>query len=91
MIFSNVINSIKQAALVSGYSRAAIELENLTDEQLVVAGLSRHLLAQGYAGYPWREEETQAIPDNVSQLDAISNATVSVNQNSITPPTIKAA
>ena len=91
MIFNNMKKAIKQAIFVSGYSRAAIELQKLTDEQLAVAGLSRNLLAHGYAAYPWREEDTQAIPDNVSQLDATNDATVSVNQNPILPQTTKAA
>ena len=91
MIFTNMTNAIKQAILVSGYSRAAIELQKLTDEQLAVAGLSRNLLAHGYAAYPWRDEDTQAIPDNISQFDATNNATVSVNPNPIMPQTTKAA
>ena len=92
MIFTKMKKAIKEAILVSGYSRAATELRKLTDEQLVVAGLSRKLLAHGYAAYPWREEvDAQIIPDNVSLLNATSNATTSLNQTPIMPKTPKAA
>ena len=97
MTFTNMKKTIKEAIFVSGYSRAAIELQKLTDEQLVVAGLSRKLLARGYAAYPWREEvDAQIIPDNVSRLNATNKATVSasaksVNQTPIMPQTPKAA
>ena len=90
MILTKLKNSVKQAVYISGYSRAAIDLQKLTDEQLTVAGLSRKLLERGYAAYPWCEESETQIADigtgNVSILN-----TTSVNQISIMSQTTKAA
>ena len=92
MIFTKMKKAIREAILVSGYSRAAIELQKLTDAQLIDAGLSRKLLARGYASYPWREKvDAQVIPDNVSTINATKNATISLNQTPIMPKTPKAA
>jgi len=103
MIFTKMKKAIKEAIFVSGYSRAAIELQKRTDEQLVVAGLSRKLLARGYAAYPRREEvDAQVIPDNVSTLNTAKNtakngtknsatSAISLNQTPIMPKTPKAA
>lgn len=83
-----IFTKIKKAILVSGYSRAAIQFQQLTDEQLASAGLSRRLLKLGHKAYPWREGvKAQGIPDNVSSL----NAAKSVNPTSIMPQAPKAA
>ena len=96
MSFKKIINSIHNAFLVSGYSRTAKALFQLSDRQLEDLGISRALLKRGYAAYPWRvEAEAQAIPDNVSQLyatiNATNSATTSLNQTPIMPKTPKAA
>ena len=90
MIFAKLKNTIKEAVYISGYSRAAIELQNLTDEQLVVAGLSRKLLERGYAAYPWCEESETQIADSGTSNVSMFN-TQSVNQISVMPQAIKAA
>ncbi len=70
MNFTKIKKSIKEAFMISGYSRTAIELLKLSDRQLEDIGISRALLKKGYTAYPWREEVLdQVIPDNVSSLN----------------------
>lgn len=92
MSLKRIINSIKEAFIVSGYSRTAIALLQLSDRQLEDLGISRDLLKRGYAAYPWRvEAESQAIPDNVSSLNQAKSEKVSSNESPIMPQTPKAA
>jgi len=73
MIFSKIMKGIKEAFIVSGYSRTAIELRNLSDSQLADIGVSRELLLLGAKGYPWRDEKVKpstVIPSNVTKLKA---------------------
>jgi len=87
-MFTKTINRIKEAFMVSGYSRTAKELLKLSDAQLKDIGVSRELLKTGYSGYPWRKEaEAAIIPNNVTQL---KNARVIAN-SPIMPPRPKAA
>ena len=88
MIFTKIKNRIKEAFIISGYSRTAKELLELSDRQLEDIGFSRALLKRGVSAYPWREESLiQVIPDNVSNL----NTTKIVAQTPIMPQTKKAA
>jgi len=69
MIFSKIKTRIKEAFIVSGYSRTVKELLKLSDMQLVDIGVSRELLQRGVSAYPWREEAvSQVIPKNVTKL-----------------------
>ena len=71
MNFTKIKDGIKEAIKISGYSRTANELLNLSDYQLEDLGLSRGLLEQGYSAYPWRvEAKSQDIPDNVTEFIA---------------------
>ena len=95
MNFKNVLKKINEAFLFSGYARTAQELYLLSDRQLDDLGISRALLKRGANSFPWRvEEQAQAIPDNVSQLNAAKDAATSsssVNQTPVMPKTPKAA
>jgi len=90
MIFSKIKKGIKEAFMVSGYSKTAKELLKLSETQLIDIGVSRELLKKGAKAYPWREENsvfTKAIPSNVTQLK-----TKKVIENTpIMPQTPKAA
>jgi len=69
MIFSKIKTRIKEAFIVSGYSRTVKELQKLSDRQLSDIGVSRELLKVGVKAYPWREEKVlQEITNNVSNL-----------------------
>jgi len=67
MNFSNLIKSISNAFVVTGYARTASELMSFSDKQLSDLGISRKLLEQGASAYPWRE--AAVIPDNVTSLE----------------------
>lgn len=90
MIFSKIMKGIKEAFIVSGYSRTAKELSKLSAAQLTDIGVSRELLLKGGSAYPWREENlalSKVIPSNITKLK-----TVKVIENTpIMPQTPKAA
>jgi len=74
MIFTKLKNSVSDALIFAGYSRTAIELLNLSDDQLSGMGISRTLLEQGASAYPWRVEvKSQGVSDNVTELNGFSN------------------
>lgn len=90
MNFSNVMNKIKEAIIVSGYSRAAKELQALSDRQLEDIGFSRGLLEQGGSAYPWRIEDqaaSQETPANLTTIDTSST----FDNSPVRPQTPKAA
>ncbi len=88
MNFNTIKKLIKQAFLVSRYSRTAHELLQLSESQLEDIGVSRALLKQGYRAYPWRiEVKKQTISDNVLTLSAVTPA----DQTTVMPHTSKAA
>jgi hypothetical protein len=88
MIFTKIKNRIKEAFIISGYSRTAKELLKLSDRQLDDIGFSRVLLKQGYSAYPWREEEiTHLMTDNVTNI----NIPETVTHTPIMPRRSKAA
>ena len=65
----NIFHSIWNAMIKIGYSRAAYELQHLSDYQLEAAGLSRKQLARGAAGLPWTiESEAQRQTANIVNL-----------------------
>ena len=71
MNFSQIINRIKEAFVVSGYSRTVKMLQGLSDQQLADIGISRRLLKQGASAYPWREEQvvvSQVVPVNLTKI-----------------------
>ena len=71
MIFSKIMKGIKEAFMVSGYSRTAKELQMLSETQLNDIGVSREHLKKGGSAYPWREAEIivpQVIPSNIAQF-----------------------
>lgn len=91
MIFSKIKNGLKEALIVSGYSRTAKELSLLSDRQLADLGISRGLLKLGASAFPWREEvESQMIPDNVTNFNTMQSFTY-LPADSETPKTPKAA
>jgi uncharacterized protein YjiS (DUF1127 family) len=75
MNFRKIIKAINNGFLISGYSRAAYELLQLDDRYLKELGISRALLKQGYAAYPWREitEETAANVSNIATLKSVND------------------
>ena len=88
MIFSKIKKGLKEAFIVSGYSRTAKELSFLSDRQLADLGVSRALLKQGASAFPWREElESLNIPDNVTKFGRFKTP----YEASIMPKTQKAA
>lgn len=58
----SILNYLAQLGQrITTYHQKAKTLENLqslSDEQLADIGISRHLLGEGVAAYPWRIEET---------------------------------
>jgi len=89
MIFSTITKGIKEAFIVSGYSKTAKELLKLSERQLSDIGVSRELLLKGAKAYPWRDEKqvSQTIPLNLTRLK-----TSKVIENTpIMPHTPKAA
>ncbi len=90
MIFSKIMKRIKEAFMVSGYSRTAKILLTLSERQLADIGVSRELLLKGVEAYPWREETlkaSQSIPSNVTKL----KTTKVIENTPIMPHTPKAA
>lgn len=74
MNFKKIMNGINEAFLVSGYSRTAMELLQLSDKQLADLGVSRALLKCGYSAYPWRVEAQDDKPaNNISQINVLES------------------
>lgn len=91
MIFSKIKSGLKEAIIVSGYTRTAKELSFLSDRQLADLGISRELLSLGAKAYPWRAEVIeQVIPDNVTNFNTLQSFTY-VPTDSGSPKTPKAA
>ena len=94
MNFSTIKSTIKDAFIISRYSRTAQELDLLSNAQLAGLGISRELLALGGKAYPWREAEvsqeiSQTIPATVTNLKTLEIATYSEEPQK--PHTPKAA
>ena len=54
MNFTNIKSKIKNAFIVYGYYRTAIELSRFSTSQLAEVGISKQLLSLGASAYPWR-------------------------------------
>ena len=89
MNFEKIKKATKEYFLDRGYSRAARELLQLDDRYLKNLGISRELLKQGYAAYPWREE-TAATIVNVNNVTTLKPA-INEEQTQILPETPIAA
>ena len=91
MIFSKIKSGLKEAIIVSGYTRTAKELSFLSDRQLADLGISRELLNLGASAYPWRAQiDEQVIPDNVTSFNPVKSFSY-IPVDSDTPKTPKAA
>ena len=90
MNFNKIISNVKEAIIVSGYSRTAKELLKLSERQLNDIGVSRELLTRGGKAYPWRDERkgiSNSIPANVTKF----RTTKIIENSPIMPSTPKAA
>ena len=89
MNFKKIKTATKEFFLNRGYSRAAYELLRLDDRYLKDLGISRALLKQGYAAYPWREktEETTASISKITSQKPANDA----NSSQVKPETPIAA
>ena len=84
------MKGIKEAFMVSGYSKTAKELLKLSERQLLDIGVSRELLLKGAKAYPWREEKVSystVIPSNLTKL----NTKKVIENTPVMPQTPKAA